>query len=110
MRRRYFQLIDSNRFIKKELSRFNQIKQIVNSNIFIKNRFRISVISIIAFQRFVSFKNNSSFTNLRSSNIIYDQNILSTFNRNFIQTINYDDIFQSLFIQLNKLYSPLQKG
>jgi hypothetical protein len=110
LRRRYFQLIDSNRFIKQELNRFYQIKQILNSNIFIKNRFRISVISIIAFKRFLSFKINSSFTNIRSSNIIYDQNILETFNKNFIQNINYQDIFQSLIIQLNRLDLPFQKG
>jgi len=110
LRRRYFQLIDSNRFIKQELNRFYQIKQILNSNIFIKNRFRIYVISIIAFKRFLSFKINSSFTNIRSSNIIYDQNILETFNKNFIQNINYQDIFQSLIIQLNRLDLPFQKG
>jgi len=110
LRRRYFQLIDSNRFIKQELNRFYQIKQILNSNIFIKNRFRIYVISIIAFKRFLSFKINSSFKNIRSSNIIYDQNILETFNKNFIQNINYEDIFQSLIIQLNRLDLPFQKG
>jgi hypothetical protein len=110
LRRRYFQLIDSNRFIKQELNRFYQIKQILNSNIFIKNRFRIYVISIIAFKRFLSFKINSSFKNIRSSNIIYDQNILEIFNKNFIQNINYEDIFQSLIIQLNRLDLPFQKG
>ena len=110
LRRRYFQLIDSNRFLKQELNRFYQIKQIVNSNILVKNRFRTYVITIIAFKRFLTFKNNSSFINVRSSNIIYDQNILDSFNQNFIQTINYEDIFQSLIIQLNRLYSPINKG
>jgi len=110
LRRRYFQLIDSNRFIKQELNRFNQIKQIFNSNYLIKNRFRIYVISIIAFKRFSSFKNNSSFINIRSSNIIYDKNILESFNINLIQNINYEDIFQSLIIQLNRIYSPINKG
>ncbi|CAF0894128.1 unnamed protein product [Adineta steineri] len=110
LRRRYFQLIDSNRFLKQELLRFNQIKQIVNLNSSIKNRFRIYVITIIALKRFLSFKTNSSIVTIRSSNIVYDQNILSTFNRNFIQNINYDEIFQSLIIQLNRLHSPIQKG
>jgi hypothetical protein len=110
LRRRYFQLIDGNRFIKQEFNRFYQIKQILNSNIPNKKRFRIYVITILAFKRFSNFKNNSSFVNIRSSNIIYDKNILSTFNQNFIQSINYEDIFQSLIIQLNRLYSPINKG
>jgi hypothetical protein len=82
----------------------------IHSNSLIKNRFRIAVISIIALKRFSSFKNNSSLTNIPSSNIIYDQKILSSFNTNFIQSINYNDIFQSLIIQLNRLHPPITKG
>ncbi len=110
LRRRYFQLIDSNKLIKQEFYRFYQIKQMIHSNSLIKNRFRIAVISIIALKRFSSFKNNSSLTNIPSSNIIYDQKILSSFNTNFIQSINYNDIFQSLIIQLNRLHPPITKG
>jgi chromosome segregation ATPase len=110
LRRRYFQLIDSNKLIKQEFYRFNQIKQMIHSNTSIKNRFRIAGITIIALKRFSLFKNNSSLTNIPSSNTIYDQKILSSFNMNFIQTINYNDIFQSLIIQLNRLYSPIIKG
>lgn len=110
LRRRYFQLVDSNRFVKQESNRYSQLKQVLQSNSSNKNRFRIYAISIIAFKRFSSFKNNTSINNIRSSNIIYDKNILSSFNTNFIQSINYEDIFQSLIIQLNKLYSPITKG
>src|ERR1700749_1601216 len=58
LRRRYQLLIDSNKFIKQEFNRFYQIKQMFNSNLEIKNRFRVYVISIIAFKRFSKFKNN----------------------------------------------------
>ena len=110
LRRRYFQLIDSNKFYKQEIFRFYQIKQIIHPNSSIKNRFRVAAIGIIAFKRFSSLKNNSSLINIPSSNIIYDQKILSSFNTNFIQSVNYNDIFQSLIIQLNRLFSPIIKG
>ncbi|CAF1169976.1 unnamed protein product [Rotaria sordida] len=111
IRQRYIQLIDSNRFIKQELNKFNKIKQILNSNNLIeKKSFRIYVISIIAFNRFSFFINKSSIKYIFSSNIIYDQYILSSFNFHFIQLINIDHIFQSFFIQLNRFYPTITKG
>ncbi|CAF5054087.1 unnamed protein product, partial [Rotaria sp. Silwood1] len=111
IRLRYNQLIDSNRFIKQELNKYNKIKQILNLNKLIKKKtFRIYIITIIAFKRFIIIKNKSSFKYIYSSNIIYDQYVLSTFNSNFIQLIHIDDIFQSLIIQLNRFYAPFTKG
>ncbi|CAF0949584.1 unnamed protein product, partial [Adineta ricciae] len=113
LQRRYLQLIDSNRFLKQEYVRYNQIKQILNPNRLFPNRFRLYAISIIAAKRFSSLKKNSLSVKLlsASSNVFYDENILSNYNKkNFISNLNFDQLFPSLIHQLNRFYSPIQKG
>ncbi|CAF3417948.1 unnamed protein product [Rotaria socialis] len=113
IRRRYFQLIDTNRFLKDEYSKYNKIKSIIYLDQLMKQKkksLRIYIISIIASKRFISFKNKSSIKCIHSTNFIYDQSIIYSFNLNFIQSINTEQIFQSLINQLNRFYSPITRG
>lgn len=111
-RRRYNQLIDSYRFLKQDLNNFYQIQQIIYSNNLnkFKKTFRIYVITIIAFKRFSVFKKSSSMKIIQTSHFMYEKTILNSFNINFIQNINIDDIFHSLGLQFNKIYPPILKG
>ncbi|CAF2102779.1 unnamed protein product [Rotaria magnacalcarata] len=113
IRRRYFQLIDTSRFLKEEYNKYNKIKSIIYLDQLLKQKkksLRIYIILIIASKRFISFKNKSSVKCIHSTNFIYDQSIIYAFNLNFIQSINTEQIFQSLINQLNRFYSPITKG
>lgn len=111
LRRRYFQLIDSYKYLKQELVPYQQIKQIlpINSRQD-KNRFRIFVISIMAMKRFVALKNQSHIQLVPSSTFIYDKKILSLVNQDFLQSIHGNDPFQSFIFQFNRLSPPILKG
>jgi len=112
LKRKYFQLIDSKKLMKNEFDRFDQIKHLIQSNSKTKvNRFRVYVISIVAFKRFHLLKNSScSIQKIPSTNTFYDQSILDNFNQNLLQSIHFQDIFQSLIILFNKLSPMTPKG
>ena len=94
LRRRYLQLIDANRYLRQHSSRFDQIQRSFPFRPSAKNRFRIAVISILAFGRFRSFP---SFV---------DERIVQTLNE---QTFLNEDptTINSL---LNRLVPPIVKG
>lgn len=111
LRRKYFQLLDSYKYLKHESIPFQQIKSIIQPNSHShRNRFRVFVITIIAMKRFHSLKGSSHILNVPSTTFIYDQNILSNINSDFIQSIHSNDVFQSLIFQFNRLFPPILKG
>ena len=109
LRRKYFQLLDSYKYLKHESIPFQQIKTLIQPHSQ-RNRFRIFVITVIAMKRFCLLKGNSHLEYVPSTTFIYDQKILSTINSDFIQSIHSNDLFQSLVFQFNRYFPPILKG
>ena len=110
LRRRSLQLIDTQRFLRRQASRFEQIRECFpsssssSSSPSPKSRFRISVIAILAQRRFLSFsRHENQFHSLEENNLPFDETILLNFTEHSFSP-------SSLLALLNRLTPTLLPG
>ena len=99
---RSVQLKQSNRFLREELHRFDQIKQLFARRVSCKTRFRVAVLSLLAMHRFRFFARHSTCLRLPSSNVSYEKNLLDVDDQ-FLWSLSSSDVFSSLLVQFHRL-------
>ena len=99
---RSVQLKQSNRFLREEFHRFDQIKQLFARRVSAKTRFRVAVLSLLAMNRLRFFARHSSCVRLPSSNVSYEKNLLNVDDQ-FLSSLSSSDVFASLLAQFHRL-------
>lgn len=111
LRRRFYQLLDSYKYLKHQSIALEQIKSLLQPQGYQRtNRFRVAVIGVMAMKRFGALKTFSHIENVPSTTFIYDQKVLLMIKSDFNQSIHSNDVLQSLIFQFNRFFPPIVKG